>query len=158
MTSAISSLPGSSVSTAASLAVARTTDAALPAQAVGLSADAGVIATLGGASSSLQTYDAAGLLNTLVGAGQPVADALNIEAGSDVGAVAQDLTDSGVTALLSSDAASSGIYSASGGLQSLVGGSASNWSTVLKTNPELAGVVVGDSFAQGVIGGINTTA
>lgn len=161
MSNTITSLPGSSLypaSSASSTSVARTSDAALPAQAVELAANEGIVATLGGASSSLQTYDAAGLLNTLVSAGSAPAAPLSIQAGEDTGTLAQDLTDAGISALLPGDPATAGIYGASGGLQSLPGDSASNWATALKTHPELASVAVGASFAQGVIAGIDTSA
>jgi hypothetical protein len=59
----------SGVYTPTTTTVARTANATLAAKAASLSTTAGIVATLGGGSSSAQVYSPAGMLNTLAQAG-----------------------------------------------------------------------------------------
>jgi len=69
----------------------------------------------------------------------------------------QQLADSAIIASLGGSPSTSGIYDGTGTLQSSVDTS-SNWSTILKTNPELAGTVISSSFEQGIVATLNVTA
>src|SRR5471032_1240748 len=69
----------------------------------------------------------------------------------------QQLADSAIIGSIGGSPSTSGIYDGTGTLQSSVDTS-SNWSTILKTNPELAGTVISSSFEQGIVATLNVTA
>jgi hypothetical protein len=135
--------------------------AVLSAQAVDLSGQSAVVATLGGATSGTGVYSAAGLLNSLAQAGVSEETISVPEAGSntDTSQSAQQALDQGILASFTGSASSSGIYtvggSSSGGLSDQV---SSNWAEILKTNSSYASTVIGSSFASGIIGTLNVTA
>jgi hypothetical protein len=143
---------------AAGSTVAKTADAELAQTAVSLSAEASVVATLGGGLSSAVTYDAAGLLNTFTQAGSAPSATQTADNSANPQAAAQNSTDQGIVSTLPSDPATSGIYSSSGSLNDLPSNVSSNWASILKTNPSLASSVISDSFNQGIIGTLSTTA
>ncbi|MGD9786784.1 MAG: hypothetical protein AB7U30_02410 [Sulfuricellaceae bacterium] len=114
---------------------------------VSLSTEAGVLAALGGSSS---TYTATGLLNSMAAAGTLQGSPLSA-GGQDPQTVAQDTTDQGVVGTLSADPSLAGVYNASGVLQALPTDVNSNWATVLQSTPSLTGVVTQDSLDQGIV-------
>lgn len=137
----------------AAASVAATSDPGLPQAAATLAADAGVVASLGGTSVGGLTYNAAGLLDAIAQAG---AASSPPPAGA---ADPQQSLDQAVAATLPPSPATSGIYTSSGLLQALPAASVtSNWANLLQANPALAGVAIGDSFDQGIVGTISTTA
>ena len=131
---------------------------ALSSQAVSLSAQSAVVASLGG-STGATVYSPSGLLNSLQQAGQteePVstpADGSNV----DTSNTAQSALDQGILSTLTTSG--SGIYSGSGtatdGLSEQV---SSNWADLLKTNPNLAGTVISSSFDQGIVSTLHVMA
>ena len=129
--------------------VARTNDLGMVQTAASLSAEAGVVAMLGGGASSPVTYDAAGLLNVLVQAGS--APLATQAAGN--GASPQASAGSP-----SPDPATSGIYDSSGSLNSLPSNVSADWAGILKANPSLASLAITDSFDQGIVGTLSTAA
>ncbi|GEM_PF-7035816 len=137
--------------------VSRTSSAGLSATAVSLSSDAGVIATIGGAGSTSYTYDAAGLLNSLVQAGTDASVSATASAATSA-AQAQASTDQAVLGSLSAPATTPSLYTVAGGLQSPTVNVNDSFASILKTNPGLAGTVVGDSYNQGIIASISTSA
>jgi len=98
--------------------VVQTADAGLAQTAVSLSAEGNIVATLGGGSSSSLTYDAAGLLNSLVQAGTATSSA-QTSGNSSNPATAQNSTDQGIVSTLSASPTTSGVYNSSGTLQGL---------------------------------------
>ncbi len=139
--------------------VSRTSDASLASQATSLSAESAVVASLGG-SSGVAVYTPAGLLNSLAQAGtatEPVAVPAN-GSNVDTSQTAQQAQDQGVLNSLASTPAQSGIYTGTGTLQNLPSSTSSNWADILKSNPTLAGTVIGDSFNAGLVGNLQVTA
>lgn len=134
----------------------------LAQEASALATDAGIVATLGSAqATSAQTYDAAGLYNSIAQAGTSTGPAITVPAGGNSQEVAQQALNSSVVSGLPSSSAESGFYSGSGVLQSAIPGSAdltANWASALKENPNLSSVVAADSFAQGIVGTLSVTA
>jgi hypothetical protein len=127
--------------------------------AVALSANAGVIATLGNFGLAVQTYNAAGLLNTIAQAGNAPSEPMPVPAtGTDTQTLTQQTQDQNVVGTLPSDAATSGIYNSSGSLQPLSSDSSANWASILKSDPSFASSVIGMSIAQGIIGSISMLA
>jgi hypothetical protein len=98
-------------------------DPASIASAVSLGDMSSIVSTLGQSYSSTQTsqtYNAAGLLNSMATAGQLTSAAPTVPAaGADIPSYEQDLTDFTVVSTLSSSSGSSGIYTPSGSLQDL---------------------------------------
>jgi hypothetical protein len=120
-----------------------------PQQAVTLSYDAGVVATIGGGAAAT-TYDAAGLLNAFAQAGT----AASVDgSGSTAPSLDQDLV-----AALSPPAQTASLYSVSGGLQSTYSDVTTSFANILKTNPSFAGTVIRDSYNQGIVGTISVQA
>jgi hypothetical protein len=153
--SSLSTIPDySSLTTPSSTtSVAQTSDESLIESAVDLSANAGVIATLGIPSVDLQTYDASGLLNSFVQAGSVPADAIQVPSeGADTQDVGQELLDQEVLSTLSADPALSGVYTSAGTVQGLSSDTTANWASALQANPSLAATVAADTFSQGVVG------
>ena len=143
--------------------VVASTDPGLAQEVGALSTTAGVVATLGTSTSS-DTYDAAGLYNSIAQAGTSTSTTPTVtvpSAGSNVQQAAQQSTDSSIVGSLPSSSAASGFYTGSGVLQSASTNSATytaNWASALKANPNLSHVVAADSFAQGIVGTLSVTA
>jgi hypothetical protein len=155
------------VSTASSSAspVVTSTDPGLAQQASALSTTAGIVATLGTAAIDTQTYDAAGLYNSIAQAGTSTTTtpALAVPAaGTNTQVSAEQSLDSSILGTLpATSSVNSGFYSGTGVLQSASSGSASltaNWASALKANPNLSAVVAADSYAQGIVGTLSVTA
>jgi hypothetical protein len=100
-----------------------------------LSAEAGIVATLGRASGTLQTYDATGLLNR-------VAQADMAAAGSGAGTAP------------SSPVTSSGNDSDTPVATTVPG----DWGSLLKSDPGLTSTAVADAVAQGIVNTISVYA
>jgi len=98
-----------------------------------LSAQAGIVATLGSSTSTFQTYDATGLLNQ-------VAQASNAAAAG--GAPLPDP---------SADASPAAATSVAAAVPA-------DWGSILKSNPALTSVAVADAVAQGIVNTINVYA
>lgn len=140
------------------VSVAPTNDLGLVQTSVDLSGTADIIASFGTTGTDVQTYTAAGLLNSISQAGNSPSTSPVIPAqGTDTQSLVQQSTDQGVIGSLASDPMTSGIYSSSGMLQSSID-SSSNWATALQANPGAAGTAISDSFAQGIVGTLLATA
>lgn len=130
--------------------------------AVTLSAQGGIVASLGGGSLSGLTYDATGLFNSLIQAGA-AASAAQTQTGTDsfTQPTAQQSLDQGIAGTLASSSSSSstgsGIYSAVGAQANGVDTS-TNWANALQSNPALAATVAADSLNQGIVGSLSTFA
>lgn len=124
---------------ASAISVAQTTNPGLVDSAISLSFEGSMVSTLSGGSSSSLTNNAAGLLNSFEQAGTASSSAQ--PAGN----------------LLSSNAAASGIYNATGSLQMLSSSTTANWSSALQANPILASLVAADSVNQGIVGSLLST-
>ncbi len=154
--------------------VVASNDPGLAAQASALSTTSGIVATLGSASNTgAQVYDAAGLYNSIAQAG--TSTAATSSTGSTTGtsgsgnstsaaaeaASAQQALNSSILSTLPGGSYS-GFYDGTGVVQSTAsaGGTdlTSNWASALQTNPNLSRTVAADSFAQGIIGTLSTTA
>jgi hypothetical protein len=98
-----------------------------------LSAEAGIVATLGSSTSAFQTYDATGLLNQVA------------QAGNAAAAGGAPLPDPSTAA---SPAESTSVAAAVPG----------DWGSILKSNPALTSVAVADAVAQGIVNTINVYA
>ena len=133
---------------------------ALSSEAASLSAQSAVVASLGG-SPGAAVYTPTGLLDTLVQAGT-IAEPLAIPAdGSnvDTSGAAQQAADQGIVASLAGSAVESGIYTGAGTPEgALSEQAASNWAELLKTNPDLAGTLIENSFNAGLVGTLQVTA
>ena len=154
------SLPSTSNLVASTAPVAASRNAAaLSSEAVDLSAQSAVVATLGGSGSGASVYSAAGLLNTLEQAGVSEETIAVPKAGSDTDSsqVAEQALDQGILSAYSAAGSTSGIYTA-GGSSGLSDQVSSNWADILKSNPSYASAVVGSSFASGIIGTISVSA
>jgi hypothetical protein len=130
----------------------------LSSEAVSLSAQSAVVASLGG-STGTTVYSPSGLLNSLQQAGQteePVsapADGSNV----DTSNTAQYAQDQGILSTLGTTG--SGIYSGNGtAIDGLSEQASSNWADLLKTNPNLAGTVISSSFDLGIVSTLHVTA
>ncbi len=148
------SLPASNT---AANPVAQTSNSGLVQEAASLSAIGNIVTTLGGGSTSSLTYDAAGLLNTLVQAGT-ASSSSQTTANSANPASAQNSTDQGIVNTLATSSTASGVYTSSGSLQGLPSNTSATWASALKNNPGLASTVISDSFNQGIVGTLSTTA
>lgn len=117
------------------------------------SADEGVITSLGGAPAESPTYSPAGLLNSFVQAGTPLADVDSTGpygTGSDSGlAAAVQSEDGAVLGAEDGDAAPG--MPPGGGYQSI-------WGNTLQGNPAMAGDVVGDAVDQGIVSTLSVMA
>lgn len=158
--------------TSTSSPVVASNDPGLAQQVSALSTTAGVVATLGTASSSdALTYDAAGLYNSIAQAGtsttaaSTTASTGTAASGSDTASTATPSLDSSILSAAypttSASSVASGFYTGSGVLQSdTTSGSnlTANWANALKENPNLSSNVAADSYAQGIVGTLSTTA
>jgi hypothetical protein len=133
------------------------------------------VATLGSTSSTdSQVYDAAGLYNSIAQAGTSTTSS-NTGSATNTGSTGSGNTSSAAAAAASATQALnssilsslpgssySGFYDGSGVVQSTssAGGTnlTANWASALQANPNLAHTVAADSFAQGIIGTLSTTA
>lgn len=133
--------------------------AALSSEAVDLSAQSAVVATLGGSISGAPVYSAAGLLNTLAQAGVSEETIAVPKAGSDTDSsqLAEQVLDQGILSAYAAAAGASGIYTA-GGSSGLSDQVSSNWADILTSNPSYASAVVGSSFASGIISTLSVSA
>ena len=153
----------SPTATSAVSPVVASSDPGLAQQASELSTTAGIVATLG-TTSTAQTYDAAGLYNSIAQAGTSTTTTPAIAvpaAGSNTQLAAQQSLNSAVVSTLPNSNAGSGFYTGTGVLQSTASNSANltaNWASALKANPDLSRVVTADSYAQGIIGTLSVTA
>jgi len=131
----------------------------LSSQAVDLSGQSAVVATLGGSTSGTGVYSAAGLLNSLQQAGVSEETISVPKAGSnaDTSQSAQQALDQSILSSFTGSASSSGTYTvgSSSGLSDQV---SSNWAEILKTNPSYASTVIGSSFTSGILSTLNITA
>lgn len=138
--------------------VAQTNNAGLAQTAVDLAAAGSVVATLGGGASAPLTYDAAGLLNTLVQAGTAPSSVPPASSSGSTPQSAQNSTDQAILNTLPVNAAAAGVYTPSGTLQALPPDTTANWANALKANPGLAATVAADSFNQGIVGTLSVSA
>lgn len=132
----------------------------LSSQAVSLSAQSAVVASLGG-STGATVYTPSGLLNTLQQAGIAEEPISVPEQGSnvDTSATAQQALNQGIVSTLASSAAGSGVYTGTGTLSSALSEqAATNWAEVLKTNPNLASTLISNSFDQGLVNSLSVIA
>jgi hypothetical protein len=152
------------VSTGSASPVVASTDPGLAQQVGALSSTEGIVATLGSAPAISQTYNAAGLYNSIAQAGTSTAPALTIPtagSGTSSQVEAQQSLDSAVVATLPNSSVNSGFYTGTGVLQSASTDGANltaNWASALKTNPNLANIVAADSYAQGIVGTLSVSA
>jgi hypothetical protein len=138
------------------LSVSKTSDARLLQAAVTLAGDASILSTINNRTSG-DTYDAAGLLNSMVQAGTSATLSSQVNQ-SGYSLTAQQILNQGIAGSLSSSSSSSGIYNSSGVLQSLAQtNSSANWANVLKTNPGMASVAIADMMNQSLIGSLVST-
>jgi len=135
--------------------------AALSSEAVDLSEESAVVATLGGGSGagSGAVYSAAGLLGTLEQAGTSEEAIAVPEAGSntDTSQTAPQAMDQGILSAYSAAGSASGVYTV-GGNNGLSDQASTNWAEILKSNPAYASDVIGSSFAAGIIGTLHISA
>ena len=132
---------------------------ALSADAVSLSAESAVVASLGG-STGASVYTPSGLLDTLQQAGT-AAEAVNVPVdGSkvDTSGTAQQAQDQGVLSSLASTPSASGVYTGAGTVSGLSAQASSNWADLLKINPGLASSVIADSYDAGLVSSLQVTA
>lgn len=133
--------------------------AALSSQAVSLSAQSAVVASLGG-STGATVYTPSGLLSTLQQAGaaeEPVsvpAEGSNV----DTSTTAQQALNQGIVSTLASSASGSGIYTGAGTVSGLSEQASANWAELLKSNPNLASTVISSSFNSGLVSSLVVTA
>lgn len=127
-------------------------DSLLPRLAVGLSENASVVATLGGAKSTTQTYTAAGLLSAFRQAGTLPGPAELPVPGSFSREQAQQQVARQIAASLVSDPSGSGDYRGTPLLQSLpTAPQAPSWSNVLKARPGLSSTAVANAYNAGIV-------
>lgn len=138
--------------------VTQTSDAGMAQTAVSLSAEAGVVATLGGGGLSPMTYSAAGLLNILTQAGPAPSSTQTTDSSTNPQTAAQNSTDQGVVGTLPTNAVTSGTYNSSGALNALSSDLSANWASILKTAPSFSSSVISDSLNLGIVGTLSTTA
>jgi len=135
-----------------------TAAAALSSQAVSLSAQSAVVASLGG-STGATVYSPSGLLSSLQQAGA-VEEPVSVPAeGSNVNTstAAQQALDLGIVSTLSTSG--SGVYSGAGTAGNALSEQVSaNWAELLKTNPNLAGNVVSSSYDMGIVSTLSVIA
>ena len=118
----------------------------LSATTTKLGLESGIVANLGGSSSGTPLYNAVGLLNSIIGAGQSAASDSTTATGSTS------------SASNTTSASASGTYTASGTVQATVTNVNANWAAVLKANPAEASTVAAYSTIQGILSTISTTA
>ena len=139
--------------------VASTSDTSLAQTAVTLSANASIVAALGASSSSANlTYNAAGLLNSLIQAGSASRQTLQANTSISPQAAQQAQDQSIIGFIPSPQSMSVGTYNASEILMNPAPTDlTSNFASLLQTNPELASTVTVDAMNQGIVGRIATS-
>jgi hypothetical protein len=128
--------------------------------AVGLSAEAAIVAALGG-STGVTVYTPSGLLDSLQQAGVLPEPVTPPAPGSDTAGLAQQALELGVIGTLfgTTTTTGAGLYNGVGVLAGLPSAQAtSNWADILKTNPSLAGSVSQASFTSGLLSTLFATA
>jgi hypothetical protein len=117
------------------------------------SGDEGIVTSIGGAPAESPTYSAAGLLNSFVQAGTPLADVSSTGpyGGGD---------DSGLAAAVQSeDGAVLGAEDADGGSAAPPAGNyQSVWGNTLQSDPGMAATVAGDALDQGLVSTLSVMA
>ncbi|NGZ87910.1 hypothetical protein [Duganella aceris] len=132
----------------------------LSSEAVNLSAQSAVVASLGG-SGGTSVYTPSGLLDALTQAGTSAEPVAVPEEGSnvDTSGTARLAADQAIVSTLAGSAVESGIYTGAGTAQgALSEQAAANWADLLKTNPNLASTVIENSFNAGLVGSLQVTA
>ncbi len=117
--------------------VTQTGNSGLAQLAASLSGEAGVIVTLGASPTRIQTYNAAGLLDSFVQAGTATPITPN---GS--GNQAQTVVNQEVVGALPTQG--SGVYAGQG--------VSSQWASLLQSDPGLSGLFAAESASQGIVG------
>jgi hypothetical protein len=140
------------LSNAGASAVLRSSIPGLAQTAVSLSVQEGIVATLSGAVSAPVTYNAAGLLNTLILAGTANPSIPPSGSVPNPQATAQNEVNQGIVNTIASSPAASGIYNASGTIEGLTSGTSADWASILKANPNLSSTLAADSVSQGIAG------
>jgi hypothetical protein len=142
--------------------VVQSSNSGLSKTAVQLSLDSSIVATLGGSTSTTPLYSAVGLLNTIAQAGNASASQTSPTSTSTTPTTtqqAQTATDEAALNPLSpSNASTSGIYTASGALNSTSGSVNSNWASILSATPAAASALTADTANQSIISTISATA
>lgn len=163
------------------LVVPNTSSGALSSLATSLASQSAIVASLGGSTSGVSVYSPSGLLNSLIQAGADTSSAdggtaATGDSGTTTGTGATGTGTDGTTASTGTsgstataatpptaqqlaDSAIIGSISNSSSAQTVGSTDTSaNWSTILKTNPSLAGTVISSSFDQGIVATLRTTA
>ena len=121
--------------------------------AVDDSSDEGIVTSFGGAPADSPTYNAAGLLNSFVQAGTPLADAYSTGpygSGDDSGLAAAAQSEDGAV-LDAEDADGTPGASPGANYQSV-------WGSTLQADPAMAGTVAGDALDQGLVSTLSVMA
>jgi hypothetical protein len=159
MISPLNPLPGYTVYQPQAVDETGNDSALLPTVAVSLSENASVVATLGGAKSSTQTYTAAGLLSTLQQAGALPTAPYIPEPGTYQPGDAQQWQNQQIAAALAQQPQASGAYTGAPLLPVLNGApAAASWATALKARPGLASTAVANAYNQSVVSSFSTYA
>ena len=116
------------------------------------SSDEGIVTSFGGAPADSPTYNAAGLLNSFVQAGTPLADADSTGpyGAGDSGLAAATQSEDGAV-LSAEDADGTPGASPGGNYQSV-------WGSTLQADPSMAGTVAGDALDQGLVSTLSVMA
>ncbi len=116
--------------------VVQTGNSGLSQLAAGLTGEAGVIATLGASPTRIQTYNAAGLLDSFdqAGTASPITP-------NGSGNQAQTVVNQEVVGALPTQGA--GVYAGQG--------VSSQWANALQSDPGLANLVAADSISQAIV-------
>lgn len=159
MISPLNPLPGYTIHQPQAVDETGNDSALLPTLAVSLSENASVVATLGGAKSSTQTYTAAGLLSTLQQAGTLANAPVIPDEGTYRQGDTQLLQNQLIAATLAQPPQSSGAYTGASLLPLLNGApAAASWASALKARPGLAGTAVAHAYNQSIVSSFSTYA
>jgi len=120
-----------------------------------LGLDASIVATIGTSATAAPLYNAAGLLNSIIAAGNDTSAASGT---SPAAALTAGTGSSNPGTASAADAATSGIYTAGLTLQSATANVNANWASILKASPAEAATVASDSTIQGILASISVTA
>jgi hypothetical protein len=147
------SAPGASTSGALWSPIAAGATSAQTQSAIDDSGDEGIVTSLTGAPADSLTYSPAGLLNSFVQAGTPLADVSSTgpygsSDGSGLAAAVQ--TDDGAV-LGAEDANGTNGAAPAGNYQSV-------WGNTLQTDPGLSGTVAADALDQGIVSTLSVMA
>src|SRR5476651_1918276 len=146
------------------LVVPNTSAGALSSIATDLASQSAIVASLGG-GAGVSLYTPSGLFNSLQQAGATSTAATTAAVGSSTSAAGSATSTTGTAASGTSSSAgtpatgdTSDSSTATAPTPQQLADTSSNWSTILKTNPELAGTVISSSFDQGIVASLNVTA